>query len=252
MSRLLAGSVAGGARLVVHRDLLAIRIVDAAGEGHRPEDQQRPGRGRTDDGGRLPADTHVLEPLRRPSAEPDDPSCHARADARQVGGRRDAGDERDEREPQPGAGFPQLDHDGLAALAGLEVVLDLAPVPVGEVFADVRGELGHDVGALSGRPGLDVGVQVRLAEALPGPVRERGDRVGSQPEQRADLGRRCDPPPRCATARAASARAATRTRSPPSGARRRRRSRPPRPGTRPRSSGTSSVTSSRLSLRVRS
>ena len=70
-----------------------------------------------------------------------------------------------------------------------QVRLDLLPVPVGEVVADVGPELGDDVLAAGRRTGLDVGVQVGLAQPLPGPVGERGHGVGGQPQQRADLGR---------------------------------------------------------------
>ena len=71
-----------------------------------------------------------------------------------------------------------------------EVLVDLAPVAGREPVADVGAELGDRLPAGVGRRELQVGLQVGLAQALPGSVGEGGDGVGGQAQQRADLGRR--------------------------------------------------------------
>ncbi|BCJ37483.1 hypothetical protein Athai_49860 [Actinocatenispora thailandica] len=99
------------------------------------------------------------------------------------------GDDRGDQLAQAGVDLAQFGVEQGALGAGGEVLVDLVPLAPGQPVPDPGTEpFGRPAAGGVGLPG-DVFLQVHLLEAFPGPVREGGDAVRGQPEQRRHVGR---------------------------------------------------------------
>ena len=82
----------------------------------------------------------------------------------------------------------ELEDQGAALRAALEVLVDLGGLAAGETAARVRAELVVDRRAPVRDVAGEVLLEVRLPQALTGPVGQGGDAVRRESEQGADLG----------------------------------------------------------------
>ncbi len=125
-----------------------------------------------------------------PPAQESQQAAAADAEVGQEGGAGHAEQHRDEHAAQAGADLLELQQHRGAPLAALQVLVDLAPVTGRQAVAHVGTELGDGLPARIGGRELQVGLEVGLAQALPGPVGEGGHGVGGEAQERAHLGRR--------------------------------------------------------------
>ena len=128
--------------------------------------------------------------LRNPTSEPSAVGATETGTSAEVRRGGAAEQERGQQAAQVGVDLDQLEVDRGAGTAALEVGRDPRGVAAGEAGPDVGAEVG--AGGLAGRARLTQVVHVhgheRLAEPLAGAVRELGDGVGAEAEQRRDLG----------------------------------------------------------------